>query len=350
MTEQERRPARPRWFLRVALALFATLVALKAGDLVIGWLDPFGISHFTNNERFKPFLRPMSGKDAPAGWEELVPDSDVDAGAHYRINKLGFRGREFDTKKPAGKFRIVVLGDSVTFGWGVADGECMTTLLERARRARGGREVEVLNLAVQGYESVQQFFVFQKKALALEPDLVLFFFNRNDVAIDHEESRRIEALARERGRGASLLSVLLTDGWPRRAMSAVLPNLRHLAMYQLIFRMSPQDEQELIAQYSSMTEGTRLSLDLYARAARAAEGRGVKLALFDLYGVPAIAAGCAERNVPYASIAWDRPALDREFRNSAADPHPNARGHAMFADNALKALDRLELLPEGLRR
>ena len=57
-----------------------------------------------------------------------------------------------------------------------------------------------------------------------------------------------------------------------------------------------------------------------------------------------------ERNVPYASIAWDRPSLDHDLRNSASDPHPNARGHAMYAENALRALDALKLLPEGLRK
>ncbi len=348
MTEPALAPPRRRWILRLGLALVATVIAAKACDLVIGWIDPFGISHFTNNEIFKPHLRQMP--DAPTGWEELVPDGDIDAGVHYRINRLGFRGREFGAKKPADTYRIVVLGDSVAFGWGVPLEETMTSLIERELNARGGKKVEVLNLAVQGYESIQQYTVFQKKALALEPDLVLFFFNRNDVAIDTDELRRIGELATARGRGVNLLRVLLEDGVARRVMSATLPNLRHLLMFELIFRMSPQDEHELIEQYDNMKDGTRLSLDLYARAARAAEARGVKLALFDLYGVPAIAKGCAERNVPYASIAWDRPSLDHDLRNSASDPHPNARGHAMYAENALRALDALKLLPEGLRK
>ena len=39
----------------------------------------------------------------------------------YRINPQGFRGGEYNLKKSEGVFRIVTIGDSRTFGYGVEE-------------------------------------------------------------------------------------------------------------------------------------------------------------------------------------------------------------------------------------
>jgi hypothetical protein len=40
-----------------------------------------------------------------------------------RVNSLGTRGPEFLAEKPVGALRILSLGDSKTFGWGLSEGE-----------------------------------------------------------------------------------------------------------------------------------------------------------------------------------------------------------------------------------
>src|ERR1041385_2285125 len=49
-------------------------------------------------------------------------------------NHFGFREREFKTPKPPNTFRIMVLGDSLTWGVGIAPEQRYTYLLERQLR------------------------------------------------------------------------------------------------------------------------------------------------------------------------------------------------------------------------
>ena len=51
-------------------------------------------------------------------------------GVPYETNEMGFREKEFQLKKPDGKFRILVFGDSFTFGIGVHKSQRYTNVLE----------------------------------------------------------------------------------------------------------------------------------------------------------------------------------------------------------------------------
>ena len=100
-------------------------------------------------------------------------------GTEVRTNALGFRGAEVAPKRP-GEYRVVVLGDSMTFGPGVADERLYTALLEK--RLPGAR---VINLAVEGYNVLQYEAVLQEVGLALQPDLILVaLFPVNDFEMD----------------------------------------------------------------------------------------------------------------------------------------------------------------------
>ena len=56
--------------------------------------------------------------------------STPDFAVGYRTNSRGLRDREYPLEKPAGKTRILALGDSFTFGHGIAYGERFTDILE----------------------------------------------------------------------------------------------------------------------------------------------------------------------------------------------------------------------------
>ncbi len=103
-------------------------------------------------------------------------------------NSLGFRGNEIASPKPAGRYRVVVLGDSVAFGWGVNDGDTFCAQAEQLlRRHEKYRNAEVVNLAVPGY-AVRQEVALLKRALAqLQPDLVLIGFYSNDLPDTFED-------------------------------------------------------------------------------------------------------------------------------------------------------------------
>ena len=107
------------------------------------------------------------------------------------VNALGFRGAEVTVPKPHGRFRVVVIGDSLTLGWGVADDETYAARLERLLHERfPNRDLDVVNLGVGGYDTRQEVTLLSRNVSRLEPDLVLVGFYSNDVpdTLDDEGS------------------------------------------------------------------------------------------------------------------------------------------------------------------
>jgi lysophospholipase L1-like esterase len=100
----------------------------------------------------------------------------------YAINADGFRGPRVARPKPPGTFRIVVLGDSVAFGYGVAEPDAFPRVLERALAPRATRPIEVANLSVSGYNPYTEAALFADVGASYEPDLVLVQFCVNDLA------------------------------------------------------------------------------------------------------------------------------------------------------------------------
>lgn len=104
-------------------------------------------------------------------------------GAEALINDMGFRGEAVSIPKPEGTFRVVLMGGSTTFGWGVDDDQTIDWYLGRILRERlPGRTVEVVNLAFDGYDSYQLFERFQSDGEALDPDALIINTGVNDVS------------------------------------------------------------------------------------------------------------------------------------------------------------------------
>lgn len=101
-----------------------------------------------------------------------------------RINTAGFRDVDHAVRKSDGTFRVAVLGDSFTEAREVDLGETFWKRLEAGLNTcvTDGRTVEILNFAVNGYGTAQQYLVLKAEALAYAPDVVLLaMFVGNDV-------------------------------------------------------------------------------------------------------------------------------------------------------------------------
>jgi len=116
---------------------------------------------------------------------ELAPSLSVTFhGAPLNTNRRGFRDRERSTEKPAGTLRIVGIGDSVMFGWGVGDDASYLAQLEGLLDDDpSGRRWEVINTAVPGYNGVMEVEALKEKGLALQPDIVILGFCGNDLKL-----------------------------------------------------------------------------------------------------------------------------------------------------------------------
>jgi len=96
-------------------------------------------------------------------------------------NRYGFREREFGVPKPEGCFRVMVLGDSFTWGAGLPVEQRYTNVLEGLlRQAYPGRQIEVLNFGTPGGPTVGERDIFRATKDAVGPDVVVVGFCLND--------------------------------------------------------------------------------------------------------------------------------------------------------------------------
>lgn len=192
-------PGKRRAFIAVALSL--PLWALLAAELLLRFAAPVSpLSAFVDagrNDDFYDRNKVTIFQADPWLMWRLVPglknvlwDFTV-----VTTNRQGLRMERDVEKKPEGGYRILCVGDSVTFGYRVPlvfpdnpdsyakDELPYPALLEhRLRAANAGREIEVLNLAVPGYTSGQGRRWLERDLARYQPDLVTLCFGWNDIS------------------------------------------------------------------------------------------------------------------------------------------------------------------------
>jgi lysophospholipase L1-like esterase len=113
-----------------------------------------------------------------------VPNSSAFLmGVPFSINSRGLRDREYSQEKPSDVYRIVMLGDSTTVGWGVPAEQTAAKILERRlneSRVNGHWRFEVLNAGVGNYGTVQEYNHYLTYDRAFHPDLVILEYFIND--------------------------------------------------------------------------------------------------------------------------------------------------------------------------
>lgn len=88
----------------------------------------------------------------------------------YQINSKGLRDDESPYEKPNGVFRIALLGDSRTFGFGIPIEKHYSALLEQYFD-----NVEVINLGVSGFGIDQELLFLRSEGFRYQPDLVVAY-------------------------------------------------------------------------------------------------------------------------------------------------------------------------------
>jgi hypothetical protein len=155
--------------------------------------------------------------DATRG-QRLAPGySGWFAGVPVRINNLGLRDADDATvEKSPQTFRVLVLGDSVTFGHGSV--HTYPALLEDMLRTwRPDIDFQVWNAAVPGYNTSQELAQLLEVGPTFRPDLVIVGFFDNDLIDNHE---------------------LASPSWTARMSSQLLAFVqRHVYSFQLYKRV-----------------------------------------------------------------------------------------------------------------
>ncbi|MBI2442321.1 MAG: SGNH/GDSL hydrolase family protein [Candidatus Levybacteria bacterium] len=98
---------------------------------------------------------------------------------HVVYNSYFYRDRDFTREKKPGVTRIGIVGDSMTFGYGIKNTEDrFSSILEKKLRG-SGRNVEVYNLGKSGYDTWNEIDEF-RKVKDMHFDIVVWQYFLND--------------------------------------------------------------------------------------------------------------------------------------------------------------------------
>jgi len=150
-------------------------------------------------------------------------------GVNVKINSDGLRDRDYSVNRGK-KHRIIFLGDSLTFGWGVEKEDTFESLLEE--KLDRIRPTEILNFGTGNYNSEQEVNLFLEKGVKYNPDLVVLFYFINDAEGTPEKSRW-DFLG---------LSRLITFYWSK--IHSLMANLSESKSFKSFYSDLYKDDQE----------------------------------------------------------------------------------------------------------
>ncbi len=190
---------------RCLLAIASSLVAFALAELACRLLIPEQAS-----VRFQQDVDELQGlkldeaarmiRNDPELFWKLAPGTRIsdDAWLFFGVIANGQSLREdheIPPKKPPGQTRILFLGDSCTFGYGVAHDAAFGEVVESLLNQASGKPVECINAGVPGYSLFQGFRYLVTEGLRYQPDLVVLTFGWNDSGMwDHLGDRDHHAI------------------------------------------------------------------------------------------------------------------------------------------------------------
>ncbi len=265
-----------------------------------------------------------------------------------RINSEGFRGPERTRGRSTEVYRVLCIGNSVTFGLYVEEHETFAAILRQAlEHARPGRRIEVINAGVAGYTSFQGRRYLERELSDLDSDLIVVEFGINDAS----DGGFLKAPDSE---------VRFVGG---RRMLALRDQLRHSRLFFVAETLLTRLRVDILTRLTEeQGEVHRVSIEEYAENLRAiadlARAHGAEPIFLNLpylrdWNHPARETWWSTE---YARMmdeaAWSRavPVVRGESLFPLArigeiydvdNMHPNALGHRRIADELLRLALRL---------
>jgi lysophospholipase L1-like esterase len=161
-----------RILINLSLIVSSTLFALFLSEIALRLIgfDPLYVS--PERDRFWKY-------DSLLGWAHQPGQEGIFETPEFRtvvqINENGLRDRRHSYERQNDIKRILVLGDSFAWGYGVEESERFSQVLEESL------DVEVINAGVSGYSTDQELLWYRCEGIKYETDLVILVLAGNDV-------------------------------------------------------------------------------------------------------------------------------------------------------------------------
>jgi lysophospholipase L1-like esterase len=338
-------------FIKIAAVLLMGLVLILAAILIMEVgvrLKSRTATQVADLPAKQEFIR--CDRDSIVGW--VFPSSSegiFPSGAHkthVQTNRLGLRSPEIVTTDTTAT-RILILGDSYAFGWGVAESEAFPRLLEDLARSRyPSNRIEVINAGMPGYGVYQQRAMLERVLAAAHVDVVISTFSlANDPVDDLRIMRyvpdRLVDYSHEPRRTDSFLSGLIRKSRfltlvdeRTQGLQLHFANMGSRALNQaaqsLADLYSVCDENELALLLVVLPRRTEvISGPLKSGIVRAQTWRARRMAtrVAEEFGIPLVDATGVLLDVQRSGSAY--------LRN---DAHWTPEGHRVVAETVLNAL------------
>lgn len=373
-----------RFALRVTLALATTMVALLVveGILRLAYYlredrRPLEVQLQSSRAQARSSMHDLDLGDIvqPSRHAGIVYELRPDVRGRFMgqpvlINSQGLHDYEYRRRKEPGTFRIVGLGDSSLFGWGVPFEDSGLKVLERRLNEKfRSRKFQVINFAVPGYNTAMEAETFVQRCLEYAPDLVLLNFNTNDYDVpnfmrlprDLATLRRLYVVDLAYTVYERVMGVAGRQPPPFDFRNRTIP-LREAARLD--------EDPALPNEYRYMV-GAKGVVRALERLAGTARQRGIPFVVFDVKGYPGL-------HPSYVRDEWrdgQRELLERESRRlgfhflntypyymdylnrhpdadlqtvfavSKIDGHPNRLAHSINAEAIFDYLVARQLIP-----
>lgn len=163
--------------LGTAVALVVLEMGLRLAAMPVVEAHRRGPVTFEDHRRFFTYDPELGWRGRPsangpfAGWEFVT---------HVHLNELGFRNVGHRRDKQPAQYEVLLLGDSITWGYGVEEGRRYSDLLGM-ELAKFGINALINNVAVNGYDTGQELLLYRRLKGQGCPDIVLLGLYDNDV-------------------------------------------------------------------------------------------------------------------------------------------------------------------------
>ena len=335
---------RPKTRVFVVLVLFGLAIGAVTSEIVIRLLFPQTLSPLLTWAVTRDYAPGMIVSDPTIGWV-LSPGFK---GTHVRdtqveINSIGLRDHEVGEKGCA-ELRILSLGDSYAFGYGVELEETYAkVLMELFRDHFEGADISVINGGVIAYDTNQMIMEFDRLAEHIDPDFVLAtFVAGNDVwenvMFEERLKQRVSSPVGFVGRNSHFMRLFLRVSFGPRFF---LGNRLEANVAHTIRLLEELEKRFMTANVPY------LILIIPARhQVRPSVHRGS--ALLDAFGAHAyihrqntqIKLHLEQTDAPYLDLF---PTLMERERNEPVyfdnDPHTNELGHQIMAEAIFERLE-----------
>ncbi|MDJ0785182.1 MAG: hypothetical protein QNK05_00150 [Myxococcota bacterium] len=328
--------------------------------------------------------------DALLGWVHVPGASGVqdhrDFSVRIENNDHGLRDDDYSFERVPGKRRLLLLGDSFGWGFGVEFEENMIEILDERHP-----DWEMINASVAGYGTDQQLLYYRETGHRYQPDVVLLLFHPNDIEDNNDDYRYryykphfelgpegelvltkvpvreltrrqtierflhqrtfvliriwelfedVEGALRDALRGGAANAAAL-DGEPSSDRSGELvlvpPELP-----------PPPPAEELPKGREGRDVDLRRTRALVSLLAEEVRDDGAEFAVITIPGWPdperALSDVLEQQGIPYLSLAPSFRGVPREESKFEHDPHWNAGGHAIAAEAVDDFLEERGLL------